>query len=102
MTPVWEEEWKTVDNGLAEDICIPATGQRIFASTVGGSTIDFERNTQRAVLAAAAPEMFRMLLESEYSHKLCDFDLDCYFCKDRPHSADCPLLAIKKALGVEP
>jgi len=102
MTKVWEEEWdsngfwvgavhRDEPGGLASLLTIAAFKNRE----------ELEADcSERAKLAAAAPEMARLLLELEHSGSVAGGTCPACGAHPREHMTDCRWLAVMRKAGV--
>lgn len=103
----WEETWRW--NGLHPlDVFGPDGGDLLFEGAVIRNDSD---GPERAKLAAAAPEMARLLLELEWADPRNHWSDDgansngCCVCgeyKKDGHKPDCALVAVLRKAGVLP
>jgi hypothetical protein len=94
--PVWEEEW--VFDGTLGYSELHVNGQEV-ADFYDGN--DGGLNHDRAILASAAPDMARLLLELERASESYARMTSCYMC-DRleGHKDSCEWLRVMRKAGV--
>jgi hypothetical protein len=100
VTKPWEEEW--IHDHVY--VRVPAAGdapERSYLFADATSEID----SASARLAAAAPEMARLLLEKQWGDRgwclWCDgIDPADTTCRGEGHAADCALVAVLRKAGV--
>ncbi len=87
----WEETWRQSE-AYPEDVFGREGGDILFE---GVECSDQAHSHARAQLAAAAPEMARLLLELEWDHA------ECNICGGtHEHESDCRLVAVLRKAGV--
>lgn len=112
MTKPWEETWEAEAHGNA---CECSSRVRLVGDSTEGGELFFANDGARAVamharlkLAAAAPEMARMLDRLEWTANLGQNTYGCGICsrevsrtaKRSEHYPDCELLALLRKAGV--
>jgi hypothetical protein len=102
----WEEEWR-VRNSIGGEDCVYSETSReyVLETYTAVGTPGYERYAECARLAAAAPEMARLLLEKQWGDRgwclWCDgIDPADTTCRGEGHAADCALVAVLRKAGV--
>lgn len=101
---VLEEDWNVVTDADGHvDVALYVDGE--YNSTIFQNNDVGDRARSRASLAAAAPEMARMLLSLEFPCHNEHGEDTCAHCdatqvEASPHSKDCPWLSLMQKAGV--
>lgn len=109
----WEETWRVGDVGDEQTIFGQYGGQAVAEFEIDGDwddtsedQDDYAYSAQRTRLAAAAPEMARLLLEVQHTRCQGDWCGGCPICGwlkgdcGQDHKDDCRLLAVLRKAGV--
>lgn len=91
MTKPWEETWTFDDDNSAVHFPDHTSGLQL-----GGAPVENSVAMGRLQLAAAAPEMARMLMRvADLPH-----NDDCPVCNTWPHADECKLILVLRKAGV--
>jgi len=100
MKKAIEETWRSRNSPACTDDIYKDTDPRdyIFYGSKSIGEPGYEEQRDRSLLAAAAPEMARMLLDIEFGWDRCKYCLKENGA-DGSHANDCPWLLLMKKIG---